>query len=65
MKNLKKRLKNPVFVTAIISGTLLVLKGFGVINFNEDIDKLTSIIITIGITLGIWTDPTTPGLADK
>lgn len=64
MKNLKLRLKNPVFVTAILSGALLTLKGFGVIRFEEDIDKLVSLVITIGVSLGVWVNPTTKGIKD-
>lgn len=65
MKNLMLRLKNPVFVSAMLSGILLALKGFGVIKFDEDIDKLVNLIITVGVSLGVWVNPITPGLTDK
>jgi phi LC3 family holin len=64
MNSLKKRLKNSVFITAILSGILLILKGFGIVDFTEDIDKVVSMIVTAGIALGVWVDPTTPGLKD-
>jgi len=64
MDKILLRLKNPVFVFALVALIVAVLVDFGVTDAPQYADRYMKIIEAILIALGIWTNPTTPGIKD-
>jgi phi LC3 family holin len=64
--DLKSRFKNKAFLIALASAVVLLLKecGFGS-HIPSNWDSIVNGFITIGILLGVITDPSTPGISDQ
>jgi uncharacterized membrane protein len=57
-----ERLKNPGTILSVVSLVLLILTQAGVAYDNENVMAIVKLVLSIGITLGILNNPTTPGL---
>jgi uncharacterized membrane protein len=57
-----ERLKNPGTIITIVSAALLIASNCGLEVDNEAIMTCVKAACTIGITLGVLNDPSTPGL---
>ena len=64
MINFKLRLQNKATLVALISAVFLMLQQFG-LEIPHNIQDAVNTIITILVTLGIVTDPTTKGIGDS
>lgn len=60
LKTILTRLQNPKVITAVVSGILLILVNTGVIDvgISDKVTEVVNIILGIGVTLGIFGDPT-------
>jgi uncharacterized membrane protein len=60
MKKILVRLQNPKVITACASGILLILVNTGVIDthMSDKVTEIVNIVLSMGVTLGIFGDPT-------
>lgn len=59
MNKVLVRLKNRRVLTAVISGVLMILVNIGVIDLamSDQFNELANIILGIGVTIGIFSNP--------
>lgn len=62
--NWKLRLKNKTTLIAIIGTIFLIIQTLG-FNIPDNIEKVTNLIITLLVLLGVVNDPTTHGFSDS
>lgn len=62
MNELVKRLKNPGTIIAVTSGVVLILTTNGVGVDNNRVMTTVKAICTIGVLLGVFNNPQTPGV---
>jgi uncharacterized membrane protein len=67
LKKVLTRLKNTKVLIAVVSGVLAILVNFGVIDIKMSEEVLTNlnILLGMGVTLGIFSNPETPLVKKK
>ena len=61
---LKKRAKNKWFWMAILSALGMLSQALGLIDLPDNWEEILTTTLTALVGLGIFSDPTTPGLLD-
>jgi phi LC3 family holin len=59
-----ERLRNKVFLTALVAFIIMVVKQFNLFEVPDNWETLLNSLLGLLIMLGIVVDPTTPGLGD-